>query len=52
MSVPGATVSAEVLDQPGLNGTTVAPEIAGRPGSARAPVTRESLDPQDATTDT
>ena len=43
MSVPGATVSGEVLDQPGPNGTT---------GSARTAVSSESLDPQDATTDT
>ena len=43
MAVPGATVSAEVLDQPGPNGTT---------GPARTTVSPESLDPQDAATDT
>jgi EmrB/QacA subfamily drug resistance transporter len=43
MAIPGATVSGEVLDQPGPNGTT---------GSARASVSPESLDPQDAATDT
>jgi EmrB/QacA subfamily drug resistance transporter len=41
MAIPGATVSAEVLDQP-----------AGTSGSARTSVSPESLDPQDAATDT
>jgi len=49
MAVPGATVSAEVLDQPGPNGTT---GPARTPGSARTSVSPESLDPQDAATDT
>ncbi len=52
MAVPGATVPAEVLDQPSPNGTTVSPDARSRPGSNGAPVSRESLDPQDATTDT
>jgi hypothetical protein len=33
MAVAGAAVSAEVLDQPGTNGTTISPDIPGRPGS-------------------
>jgi len=49
MAVPGATVSAQVLDQPGPNGTT---DPARTPGSARTSVSPESLDPQDAATDT
>jgi EmrB/QacA subfamily drug resistance transporter len=49
MAIPGATVSAEVLDQPGPNGTT---GPARTPGSARTSVSPESLDPQDAATDT
>jgi EmrB/QacA subfamily drug resistance transporter len=49
MAVPGATVSAQVLDQPGPNGTTGS---ALTPGSARTSVSPESLDPQDAATDT
>jgi EmrB/QacA subfamily drug resistance transporter len=55
MAVPGATVSAEVLDQPGLAGTTGparTPGSAGTSGSARTTVSPESLDPQDAATDT
>jgi EmrB/QacA subfamily drug resistance transporter len=43
MAVPGATVSGEVLDQPGPNGTA---------SSARTSVSPESLAPQDAATDT
>ena len=42
-AVPGATVPAEVLDQPGAARTT---------GPARTTVSPESLDPQDAATDT
>jgi EmrB/QacA subfamily drug resistance transporter len=49
MAIPGATVSAEVLDQSGPNGTT---GPARTPGSARTSVSPESLDPQDAATDT
>jgi hypothetical protein len=41
MAVAGAAVSAEVLDQPGTS-----------PAPARNTVSPESLDPQDATTDT
>jgi EmrB/QacA subfamily drug resistance transporter len=61
MAVPGATVSAEVLDQPSLAGSTGAarsPGSAGTSGSAqtsgsaRTTVSPESLDPQDAATDT
>ena len=43
MAVPGATVSAEVLDQP---------DPARTMGPARTTVSPESLDPQDAATDT
>jgi hypothetical protein len=49
MAVPGATVSAQVLDQPGPNGTT---DPARTSGSARTSVSPESLAPQDAATDT
>ena len=49
MAIPGATVSAEVLDQPVPNGTT---DPARTSGSARTSVSPESLDPQDAATDT
>jgi hypothetical protein len=54
MAVSGATVSAEVLDQPGLARTTVSANGLDQPGAspARATVSPESLDPQDATTDT
>jgi EmrB/QacA subfamily drug resistance transporter len=49
MAVPGATVSAQVLDQPGPNGTT---DPARTSSSARTSVSPESLAPQDAATDT
>jgi hypothetical protein len=56
MTVPGATVSAEVLDQPGTSPAparaTVSAEVRDQPGRARTTVSQESLDPQDATTDT
>jgi EmrB/QacA subfamily drug resistance transporter len=56
MTVPGATVSAEVLDQPGTSPAparaTVSAEALDQPGRARTTVSQESLDPQDATTDT
>jgi EmrB/QacA subfamily drug resistance transporter len=61
MAVPGATVSAEVLDQPGPTGTPGSAATSGSArssgsaqtsGSARTTVSPESLDPQDAATDT
>jgi EmrB/QacA subfamily drug resistance transporter len=61
MAVPGATVSAEVLDQPGPAGSSGSAATSGSArssgsaqtsGSARTTVSPESLDPQDAATDT
>jgi EmrB/QacA subfamily drug resistance transporter len=61
MAVPGATVSAEVLDQPGPAGSPGSAATSGSArssgsaqtsGSARTTVSPESLDPQDAATDT
>jgi MFS family permease len=51
MAVPGAVVSAEVLDQPGPARTAASPGSLDQRGS-RTTVSPESLDPQDATTDT
>ncbi len=50
MAVPGAVVSAEVLDQPGPARAAASPESLDQRGS-RTTVSPESLDPQDARTD-
>jgi EmrB/QacA subfamily drug resistance transporter len=51
MAVPGALVSAEVLDQPAPARSATSPESLDQRGS-RTTVSPESLDPQDARTDT
>jgi EmrB/QacA subfamily drug resistance transporter len=52
MAVPGAMVSAEVLDQPAPARAGASAESLDQRGSARTTVSPESLDPQDARTDT
>jgi EmrB/QacA subfamily drug resistance transporter len=51
MAVPGAVVSAEILDQPGPARSATSPQSLDQRGS-RTTVFPESLDPQDARTDT